>query len=84
MGGQDMLCLQLLLDLGQTAPIQVALIDLSDDLRFFRYDLRLSIRAFPIPHHILEMNLSRLHSLPDTPGNIFAEGFRLRLGKAAE
>ena len=86
-GGNTVL-LQLPLDLSQGAAVQIPMVNAADDLRFLRYDLRLSVRPLPVSQHlfVLEGDLSRLRlfALLLAPDDILADGFALRLGKAAE
>ena len=84
-GGNTVL-VQLPLDLSQGAAVQIPVVNAADDLRFLRYDLRLSVRPLPVSQHllVLEGDLSRLRALLLSPRDILAERLGFRLGEAAE
>ena len=86
LGRRDVLLFQFLLDLPQGTAAEVSPIDATDDIRLLWHDFWLAVRPFPVSQHllVLEGDLSRLRALLLPPGDILAEGFRLRLGKAAE
>ena len=78
--------LQLRLDLTQTAPVQIAAEDPLYRLRVLRHDLRLTVLTPAVSQQlaVLESDLAVFHTLLLAPGDNGAEGFALRLGKAAE
>ena len=84
-GGNTVL-VQLPLDLSQGAAVQIPVVNAADDLRFLRYDLRLSVRPLPVSQHlfVLEGDLSCLRALLLSPCDILAERLGFRLGEAAE
>ena len=86
LGSGDPICLQLLLDLGQAASIQVPPIDAPHRLCFLRVDLRLSIWPLPVTQQflILEGHLTCLFTLLFAPDDIFAERLTFCLGETAE
>ena len=77
---------QFLLDLNQTAPVQVPAVDPPHRLRLLRHDLRLAVLSLAVAQQllVLEGDIARSHTFLFSPAHILAEGFALRLGKAAK
>ena len=61
-GGNTVL-LQLPLDLSQGAAVQIPVVNAADDLRFLRYDLRLSVRPLPVRSRCLHQKFLILSGL---------------------
>ena len=82
---RDALFRQVLCDPVERLALNEKAVDLSDDGRFFRYNLRQAIRPFAVTEErrIRHCDLPVCEALPLTPCDIFGNGAALLLGKAA-
>ena len=81
-----MILFQLCCDLFQRLPIQIAVEDPGDHSSAFRFDLRFSIRTFPVAQEVAVMKgkLSLFILPPLSHSHILADGFAFRLSEGAE